>query len=135
MFLRYLMYSTVLAALFASGGLETAHAADATSVRIAHLQIKPEYLEAFTAAVKEEMEAALRVEPGVLAIYAVADKNDPTRLTFIEIYADEDAYRLHRDTPHFRKYFHTTRDMIAERVLLEAVPVELRDKHNTPAGK
>lgn len=26
----------------------------------------------------------------------------------------------------------TTKDMIAERVLLEAVPVELRDKHNTP---
>ena len=74
MLLRHLMYSTALAALFAFTGLGTAHAADTTSVRIAHLQIKPEFLEAFTAAVKEEMEAALRVEPGVLAIYAVADK-------------------------------------------------------------
>ncbi|MBS6142360.1 MAG: antibiotic biosynthesis monooxygenase [Bilophila sp.] len=134
MLLRHLMYSTALAALFAFTGLGTAHAADTTSVRIAHLQIKPEFLEAFTAAVKEEMEAALRVEPGVLAIYAVADKNDPTKLTFIEMYADEDAYQVHRDTPHFQKYFHTTKDMIAERVLLEAVPVELRDKHNTPAA-
>ena len=101
-------------------------------MRSADWQIKPEHLEAFTTAVKEEMEAALRVEPGVLAIYAVADKNDPTRLTFIEMYADEDAYQIHRDTPHFQKYFHTTKDMIADRVLLEAVPVELRDKHNTP---
>ena len=134
MLLRHLMYSTALAALFAFTGLGTAHAADTTSVRIAHLQIKPEFLEAFTAAVKEEMEAALRVEPGVLAIYAVADKNDPTKLTFIEMYADEDAYQVHRDTPHFQKYFHATKDMIAERVLLEAVPVELRDKHNTPAA-
>lgn len=132
MFPRHFMYSAVLAALIALSGLGTAHAADATSVRIAHLQIKPEHLEEFTTAVKEEMEAALRVEPGVLAIYAVADKNDPTRLTFIEMYADEDAYQVHRDTPHFQKYFHTTKDMIADRVLLEAVPVELRDKHNTP---
>ena len=81
------------------------------------------------------MEAALRVEPGVLAIYAVADKNDPTKLTFIELYVDEATYQIHRDTPHFQKYFHTTKDMIADRVLLEAVPVELRDKHNTPADK
>ena len=58
-------------------------------------------------------------------------QNDPTKLTFIEMYADEDAYQVHRDTPHFQKYFHTTKNMIAERVLLEAVPVELRDKHNT----
>ena len=58
MLLRHLMYSTALAALFAFTGLGTAHAADTTSVRIAHLQIKPEFLEAFTAAVKEEMEAA-----------------------------------------------------------------------------
>ena len=68
MLLRHLMYSTALAALFAFTGLGTAHAADTTSVRIAHLQIKPEFLESFTAAVNEEMEAALRLEPGVLAI-------------------------------------------------------------------
>lgn len=130
-FIRYFL----LAALFVFNGLGTAHAAEATSIRMAHLQIKPDQLEAFTAAVKEEMEAALRVEPGVLAIYAVADKNDPTKLTFIELYVDEATYQIHRDTPHFQKYFHTTKDMIADRVLLEAVPVELRDKHNTPADK
>lgn len=102
---------------------------------MAHLQIKPDQLEAFTAAVKEEMEAALRLEPGVVAIYAVAEKGDPTKWTFFEMYVDEEAYQIHRDTPHFQKYFHTTKDMIADRVLLEAVPVELRDKHNTPADK
>ena len=123
MFPRHFMYSAVLAALIAISGLGTAHAADATSVRIAHLQIKPEHLEAFTTAVKEEMEAALRVEPGVLAIYAVADKNDPTRLTFIEMYADEDAYQIHRDTPHFQKYKQGTLQMVQELELVDSTPL------------
>lgn len=100
----------------------------------AHLRIKPDQVEAFTAAVKEEMEAALRLEPGVVAIYTVAEKGDPTKWTFFKMYVDEEAYQIHRDTPHFQKYFHTTKGMIADRVLLEAVPVELRDKHNTPAA-
>lgn len=108
---------------------------EAISVRIAHLQIKNDQLAAFIEAVKEEMESALRTEPGVIAIYAVADKNDPTKMTFFEMYVDENAYQIHRNTPHFQKYFHTTKDMIADRVLLEAVPVELRDKHDTLSNK
>ena len=109
--------------------------AQASSIRIAHLQIKEDQLPALLDSVKEEMEAALRVEPGVIAIYAAADKNDPTKMTFFEMYVDEAAYQTHRDTPHFQKYFHTTKDMISDRILLEAVPVELRDKHNTPSDK
>ena len=109
--------------------------AQASSIRIAHLQIKKDQLPAFLDSVKEEMEAALRVEPGVIAIYAAADKNDPTKMTFFEMYVDEAAYQTHRDTPHFQKYFHTTKDMISDRILLEAVPVELRDKRNTLADK
>lgn len=112
-----------------------AQAAEAGSVRIAHLTIKPGQLEAFTAAVREEMQDALRLEPGVVAIYAVADKNDPNKLMFFEMYVDEAAYQIHRETPHFVKYFETTKDMIADRVLMEGVPVELRDKHNTPLEK
>lgn len=123
---------TFLAVFFLCNGLETAYAAEAASIRMARLHIKSDQLEAFTIAVKEEMEAALRVEPGVVAIYAAADKSDSTRLTFFEMYVDEEAYQLHRNTPHFQKYFHTTKDMITERVLLEAVPVELRDKY-TPS--
>lgn len=109
-----------------------AQAAEAGSVRIALLTIKPGQLEAFTAVVREEMRNSLRLEPGVIAIYAVADKNDPNKLIFFEMYVDEAAYQVHRETPHFIKYFEATKDMIAERVLMEGVPVELRDKHNTP---
>lgn len=103
------------------------------SIRIAHLTIKPEELDAFTNAVREEMRDALAKEDKVTAIYAVADKNDPTKLTFFEMYVDDAAYETHRETPHFVKYFNTTKEMISERELIQAIPVELRDKYNTPS--
>ena len=82
-------------------------------VRIAELEIDPAQLDAYKASVKEEMEASVRVEPGVLAIYAVAEKDNPSRLRFFEIYADEAAYKSHRESAHFKKYVETTKDMIS----------------------
>lgn len=105
--------------------LSSAHA---ETVRIAQLRIKPDQLAAFKEAVREEMRDALRLEPGVIAIYAVADRTDPNCLTFFERYVDDEAYEFHRETPHFKKYFETTKSMILERVLVEALPVEMQDK-------
>ena len=97
-------------------------------VRIAELEIDPAQLDAYKSSVKEEMEASVRVEPGVLAIYAVAEKDDPAKLRFFEIYADEAAYRSHRETVHFKKYAETTKNMIKSRKLIETVPIQLSDK-------
>ncbi len=100
----------------------------ATVVRIAELQIDPSQLDAYLAIVKKEMEASIAVEPGVLAIYAVADKSDPTKLTFFEMYVDEAAYLAHRETPHFKEYVEGTKSMITSRTLRETVPVQLSAK-------
>ena len=97
-------------------------------VRIAELEIDPAQLESFKAAVKEEMEMSVRVEPGVLAIYCVAEKDNPSRLRFFEMYADEAAYKSHRETAHFRKYAEATKDMIKSKKLIETVPIQLSDK-------
>src|SRR4051794_32110941 len=94
-------------------------------VRIAELEIDPAQLEAYKAAVREEMETSVRVEPGVLAIYAVAEKDRPSRLRFFEMYADEAAYDAHRQSAHFKKYVEATRDMITSRKLIDTVPVQL----------
>ena len=101
---------------------------EAKVVRIAELEIDPAQLDNYLAIVKEEIEASIRVEPGVLAIYAVADKVNPSKLTFFEMYADEAAYFSHRESPHFKKYVDSTKDMIKSRVLREAVPVQLSAK-------
>jgi len=97
-------------------------------VRIAELRIAAEHLEAYTRAVRKEIEISVRIEPGVLAIYSVAEKTDPTSLRFFEIYADEAAYRSHIASPHFREYFETTQHMITSRKLIETVPVQLSAK-------
>ncbi|HEU5137219.1 MAG TPA: putative quinol monooxygenase [Steroidobacteraceae bacterium] len=97
-------------------------------VRMAQLEIDPARLEDYKRAVREEMQDAVRLEPGVLAIYAVAEKENPARLHFFEIYTSEAAYASHRETPHFRKYLALTRPMIRDRKLIEAIPVQMSDK-------
>ncbi len=68
------------------------------------------------------MTTAVRVEPGVLTYYAVADLSDPTNITILEIYADTAAYKLHIETPHFKKYQEIVKDMVKS---LELVDVTL----------
>jgi len=116
----------VLLAMASAG--RAAAAESVTVVRIAELEINPAQLVAYTAAVKEEMETSVRVEPGVIAIYSVAEKASPNKLRFFEIYADEAAYQAHIQSPHFRKYFETTKSMITSRKLIDTVPVQLSAK-------
>ena len=91
----------------------------APHVRVAELEIDATQLEAYKTAVTEEIEASIQLEPGVLAIYSLALKDRPTHLRFLEIYADESAYRQHIDSPHFKKYVEATKSMITARKLIE----------------
>jgi quinol monooxygenase YgiN len=95
-------------------------------VRVADLEIDPAQLEAYKAAVSEEIDDSIKKEPGVLTIYSVALKDRPNRLRFFEIYADDNAYRQHIASPHFRKYAETTKTMIMSRKLVETEPLFLR---------
>lgn len=88
-------------------------------VRVAELEIDATQLEAYKTAVTEEIEASIRLEPGVLAIYSLALKDRPTHLRFLEVYADESSYRQHIDSPHFKKYVEATKSMITARKLIE----------------
>src|SRR5215212_9541384 len=76
-------------------------------IRIARLIVDSTKLENYKQALKEHAEAAVKVEPGVLMLYAVYEKNNPTHLNVFEIYADEDAYKTHIQTAHFLKYKET----------------------------
>lgn len=97
-------------------------------INVAEITLKPECREAFLAAVREEMRESLRVEPGVIALYAVADENDPNKLTSFDMYEDEAAYAAHCETPHFKKYIETTKDMAVSKSVKHVLPVELCDK-------
>lgn len=114
--------------LLTLGGGAAAEEPHLPFVRMAELEIYPAQLEGYKAAVKEEMDSSIRLEPGVLAIYAVAEAGHPTRLRFFEIYADEAAYKAHIASAHFRKYFETTKGMITSRKLIDTVPIQLSAK-------
>ena len=92
-------------------------------VRLAKLVIDSMQLESYTAALKEEIEASVRLEPGVLTLYAVAEKNNPTHITILEIYADTNAYKAHLQTPHFIKYKTGTKEMVKSLELIETTPL------------
>ena len=58
----------------------------------------------------------------------MAEADNPSRLRFFEMYADEAAYKAHIESAHFKKYFETTKGMITSRRLIDAVPILLSAK-------
>lgn len=91
-------------------------------VRMAKLVIDPVQLENYKSFLKEEIETSLRVEPGVLTLYAVSEKNNPNHITIFEIYASAEAYKSHVQTPHFLKYKNATKDMVKSLGLIDVDP-------------
>src|SRR5216117_1808747 len=81
-------------------------------VQVAEIEIDPAQLEGYKAAVREQIETAIRAEPGVLVLYAVSEKDNPTRIRVFEIYRDTDAYKSHLESAHFKKYKSTTDKMV-----------------------
>jgi quinol monooxygenase YgiN len=98
-------------------------------VRLAKIKVDSAQLEQYNIALKEQMKTAVSVEQGVLTYYAVADKNDATHITILEIYADTAAYKSHIETPHFKKYKATVQNMVKS---LELVDVNLIGKAVKP---
>jgi len=103
---------------------------DEQMVRIAKLTIDPEQLIQYHEALKEGIEAAVRIEPGVLAYYAVADKGNPTEITILEVYANVDSYKAHIETPHFKKYKATTQNMVKSLKLIDVDVIDFVIKKN-----
>ncbi len=97
-------------------------------VRIAELEIGPNQIAAYNALLAEEVEASVRIEPGVLFLYALAIKGSPEKVRVIEAYADHAAYEAHLATPHFLKYKTQTAGMVRSLRLLETEPIILQAK-------
>jgi quinol monooxygenase YgiN len=97
-------------------------------IRIAKLVIDSAKLQSYNAALKEHAETAVKVEPGVLMLYAVAEKENPTHVSVFEIYANLDAYKSHIKTSHFLKYKKTVESMVKSLELVDVDPIALEAK-------
>jgi quinol monooxygenase YgiN len=97
-------------------------------VQIAALEIDPARLTEYRSAAARQIRAAIDGEPGVLALHAVADPDDPSRMTVFEIYRDRQAYEDHLRAAHFLAYKDAVASMVMSLRLTPVVPVILAAK-------
>ena len=88
-------------------------------VRIAEIEIHPQHLEGYKTMLKEEAEASVRLEKGVIAIFPMFQKDNPALVRILEIYKDRQAYQSHLKTEHFLKYKTTTFQMVKSLKLVD----------------
>jgi len=98
-------------------------AEEAQMTRLSKITVNADHLPAYRAALAEEVRASMALEPGVRSLYAVFDKEDPTRLTILEIYASRQAYQQHVKSPHFLKYKNGTLHMVKSLELVDVDPL------------
>src|SRR5689334_9053717 len=68
-------------------------------VRLAKIEVDSAQLDRYKSLLKEGIEAAVRLEPGVVTLFAMYQKDQPTHITVLEVYADQEAYQKHLQTP------------------------------------
>ena len=78
------------------------------------IRIKPDQVENFMAKLAENAKAA-RGEPGCKTFDVSVDPSDKTSVMLYEVYADEKAFQVHQETPHFKKYFAEAVPLLASR--------------------
>src|SRR3954453_21773729 len=95
-------------------------------IRISEIQVDADSLQEYTAILKEEAEASVRLEPGVVAIFPMHQKETRTVVRILEISASREAYEAHLKTPHFQHYKTTTLKMVKSLKLvdMEAIDTE-----------
>jgi len=82
-------------------------------VTLVHCHIKPEHVEAFADACRENHEASSR-ESGNVRFDVLRLVEDPTRFLLYEWYVDEASARAHKETPHYAAWREATADWFAE---------------------
>jgi quinol monooxygenase YgiN len=98
-------------------------------IRISEIEIDSNYLKEYKSILKEESRASVKLEPGVIAIYPMYQKEHPTQVRILEIYASREAYELHLKTPHFQTYKTTTLKMVKS---LKLIDMEAVDEETMP---
>ena len=120
--MKRILLTTVFLSIFNFLSLTATAQVNSKMHRIAKIKVDANQLERYQVALKEQMNAAIQLEPGVLSYMVVADKKDASSITIFEVYASLEAYQSHIATPHFKKYKETVKDMVLS---LELIDTEL----------
>ena len=93
-------------------------------IRISEIEIDSNYVDQYKAILKEESRQSVKLEPGVICIYPMYQKEDITNVRILEIYASREAYESHLKTAHFQKYKTSTLKMVKSLRLIDMEPID-----------
>ena len=94
---------------------------EAMIVRIAEIEVYPEYLAEYLAFANEVDRLSVEREPGVICLQSAEDS---TQIRILEIYASDAAYQQHLKTDHFQKYKQGTLHMVKSLKLPTMKPLD-----------
>jgi quinol monooxygenase YgiN len=104
------------------------NAAPTQVVRIAEIELDPQRIGEYKSALREQIEAAIRLEPGVLVLNAVSLKDHPEQVRVFEVYRSQADYQKHVHTPHFLKYKAAVAGIVRNLKLEDVDPILLGAK-------
>jgi quercetin dioxygenase-like cupin family protein/quinol monooxygenase YgiN len=99
---------------------------DKIMIRLSEIEIHPEHLDEYLNILKEEAEASVRLESGVISIYPIYQQEKPNEIRILEIYADKKAYQEHLKTSHFQHYKTNTLHMVKSLKLVDMNEIDER---------
>lgn len=82
-------------------------------VTLVHIHVKPERVEEFVAATRDNHEASVR-EPGNRRFDVLQSTEDPSRFVLYEAYASAEDAAAHKGTAHYAAWRDRVADMMAE---------------------
>ncbi len=93
--------------------------ADKMIVRLAEIEVYPQYLNAYIKAANAISTASIKEEPGVISLIPMQLKENPNKIRILEIYANQEAYQYHLSTDHFKTYKQGTLHMVKDLKLID----------------
>lgn len=88
-------------------------------VRISAIEVHPQYLAEYLEFAREVAHDSVTKEPGVVSIYPMQMLKDGTQIRILEIYKNEEAYKKHIASAHFKKYKEGTLHMVKALELID----------------
>ena len=78
-----------------------------------HVHVNPGSIDAFKEASAGNARSSVQ-EPGIARFDVIQQSDDPARFLLVEVYRTSSAVAAHKETAHYRKWWDTVADMMAE---------------------
>ena len=97
---------------------------DMMIVRIAEIEVFPQYLEAYLKAARNVGAESVKKEPGVICIFPNQLRDNENKFRIVEMYRNREAYEHHLTTDHFQAYKQGTLHMVKSLQLVDVKPLD-----------